>query len=107
MMTPDAAAFAVLAHKVEAMHEDLSGTRADVKQLADAFAKLVLIEERQGHAAAAQERMFAVIEKLERRVAALEARAPETDRIGRWVDRGAWGAVAVVVGYLAKSAGLM
>lgn len=101
------ATLAVLSHRVEVMHEDLSEMRLVLKELSAAIYKLALVEERQEQFADAQSRAFKVLESLEQRVSELEKRAPESNRTTVWLDRAALTAVAAVFIYFAKQVGLM
>lgn len=104
---PPEAAFAVLTHKVETMHEDLGEMRAALRQLLEAFTRLTLIDERQAQTARSMERMFGAMERLEARIAALELTAPEHTRMNHWFDRGLWAACAALATFLAKKMGLL
>lgn len=84
------------------------------KEMAAAFSKLILIEERQANTHAAQERAFKVIETLEkklegytianretcqgldRRLDALEAVAPLYKQASSWVYAAAIGLIALI-----------
>lgn len=104
---PHEATLAILSHRVEAMHEDFSEMRAVLKELTAAINKLALVEERQTQFAEAQERAFKVIAKIEERLAVLEKRSPESDRVRLWVDRAVIGAVAIIFLFVAKKVGLL
>ena len=77
-----------------------------LRELADAITKLALIEERQTQAAAAQERAFAALERVEQRVTALEMQAPANKRISVWVDRMVFASMGLLVMFVFKKAGL-
>ena len=103
-MPPDDAAFAVLAHRVETMHADFGEIRNVLRDLTAAINKLALVEERQNNAAAAQERAFKVLERLESKIDALESRVvtleiaePEQQRVSKWVLTAVWAAAALAV----------
>jgi uncharacterized coiled-coil protein SlyX len=98
---------AILNHRVEAMHDDVSELRAVLKELSVAITRLALVEERQGQSAEAQERAFKVLETLERRVTALENRVPETDRTKIWMDRAVLAIIFSVFVFVAKKVGLL
>ena len=98
-MTPDNtdAGFAVLAHKVDAIHTDVNEMRVILRDLTNAIIKLALVEERQSQFAIAQERSFKVLEKLEekldamdKRVKDLEIAEPEQKRTSGWVTAAVW-----------------
>ena len=112
----------LLAHRLNALHEDVGDIKAALRDLTTAVTRLAVVEERQQQAAAAQERGFRALERVEQRVstlehqmpdradqrlAALEQQAPAVNRTAAWVDRAVWAAAAAAVMYVAKSAGLL
>ena len=98
---------AVLTHRLDTLHEDVGEMKAALKDLAAAITKLALIEERQANAAAAQERAFAVLERLEGRVSRLETYVPANKKVTVWVDRGTWAALGLLAMLLFKKSGLV
>lgn len=97
-----AAAFAVLAHKVDAMHSDVSEMRAALRDLTSAISKLALFEERQSHFSMAQERLFNLLEKqdahveeLAKRLHELEVSEPEQKRTSGWIMAIVWSAAGL------------
>lgn len=104
----------LIAARLDTLHGDMQEIKGVQKEMAAAFSKLILIEERQANTQAAQERSFKVIEKLEtkleaynaanretcqgmeRRLDALEAEAPTNKRVTDWVFMGIIGFVALV-----------
>lgn len=107
MNPQEPASLAVLAHKVNSMHEDFKEMRAVLQDLTAAINKLALVEERQSQFAAAQDRAFDALKSHGERIRALEIRAPGGDRVAMWLDRGTWALVALFFTYLAKQAGLL
>lgn len=87
----------LLTVKLETLHSDVAEIKSAMNELTKAIMKLALIEERVGVAAAAQERAFAAIGKLETRVFQLEQKAPISDQTSKWVDR----AIMFLVGTVA------
>ena len=75
-MTPDnnAAGFAVLAHKVDAIHANITDMQVAMRDLTNAIIKLALVEERQSQFAIAQERAFKVLEKIEVKIDDIDGR---------------------------------
>lgn len=119
---PQTAQADVLAHRLEALHGDVGDIKAALRDLATAVTRLAVVEERQQQAAAAQERGFRALERVEARLTALEhqmpdgldqrlvhleQQAPQSTRAAAWVDRAVWACAAAGVMYVAKSAGLM
>lgn len=99
-----AAAFAVLAHKVDAMHADVGEMRSALRELTSAISKLALFEERQSHFSLAQERLFKLcekqdehIEELANRLRELEVSEPEQKRVSGWVMAAVWSAAGLAV----------
>lgn len=82
----------VLEIKLHALHQDVGEVKDALNKLSDAITKLALVEQQQGQIAAAVERAFKVIGKIEDRVSALEqqnaAFAPKQSETAKWVDRG-------------------
>lgn len=96
----------ILTLKLQVLHEDVGEMKSVLKDLTAAITKLALIEERQTQAAAAQERAFGVLAKLEERVSNLEAYAPANKRVSVWLDRATWAALGLLGMYIAKKVGL-
>lgn len=96
----------VLSHKLQTLHEDVGEMKAVLKDLTAAITKLALIEERQTQAAAAQERAFKALERVEQRVSDLEAYVPANKRVNVWMDRFLWGAIGLLLMFIAKKTGL-
>jgi len=91
----------ILTVKLEALHTDVSDIKSALDRLSDAITKLALVEQQQGQIAAALERAFKAISKLEDRLTVLEQAAPTHTEVAKWVDRGLValaGAGAVLVG---------
>lgn len=104
----------LIAARLDTLHGDMQEIKGVQKEMAAAFSKLILIEERQANTQAAQERSFKVIEKLEnkleaytlanretcremdRRIDTLEAAAPTYKRATDWVFMGVIGFIALV-----------
>lgn len=78
----------VLSSRIGTLHTDVSDIKGTLKDLTAAINKLALVEERLSNTAAAQERTFKVLEKLEARVEALEKSQILDDNQSKWVDRG-------------------
>lgn len=102
--TPD---MSLLSHRLDTLHTDVGEMKSAMKELTTAITKLALIEERQSHAATAQERAFAVLSKLEERIARLETYVPSNKRVSIWIDRAAWAGLGLLVMLLVKKSGLM
>lgn len=97
----------VIAVRLDNLHEDVSGMRDVLKELAVAVNKMAVIEERQGQAAQALERAFIALEKLETRTSTLEKAQPLQQQSADWVGKAVWSAVVVVAVLAAKKLGLM
>lgn len=97
----------LLSHRLGTLHDDVTEMKMAMKDLATAITKLALIEERQTNAAAAQERAFKVLERLESRVAALELHAPANKRVNVWLDRATWAGLGLLAMLVIKKSGLL
>lgn len=104
----------LIAARLDTFHADMQDIKATQKEMATAFSRLVLMEERQINTSAAIERCFKQQEKLEhkveayekahresfqaveRRVDTLETEAPTNKRTSDWVFMGIIGFVALV-----------
>jgi hypothetical protein len=97
----------LLNHKFDSLNEVVSDMKLALKELTTAITKLTLIEERQSHAAAAQERAFASIERIENRLKALEYNAPNVKKVSVWLDRATFASIGLIVMLLLKKSGLL
>lgn len=97
----------VIASRLDNLHDDVAGMGVVLKELANAVAKLAVIEERQTQSAQALERAFKVLEKVEGRLDALEKAQPLQQQSADWVGKAVWAAVAVAATFVAKKAGLL
>lgn len=97
----------VIAVRLDNLHEDVSGMRDVLKELATAVTKLAVIEERQQQATQALERAFKVLEKVETRLDNIERSQPLQQQSSDWVTKGVWAVVCVVALFAAKKVGLM
>lgn len=79
---------AILAERLSSLHSDVSEIKGVMRDLTAAITQLALVEERQANVAAAQERMFVALERLEARIMALERLEPASTKTSVWVDRG-------------------
>ena len=104
----------LIAARLDALHGDMQELKGVQREMAAAFSKLILIEERQANTTAAQERQMRAMEKLEtkleaytianrevcqqleRRVDTLEVEAPMLKQTSTWVIAGVIGFVALV-----------
>lgn len=103
-MPPETAA---LMERITGMQNDISEIKGSINVMAAAIQKLDVIEERQANAAAAQERAFAEIARLNAKVERLEAERANTATAAKWVDRGIVGVVTAAAIFAAKKIGLM
>lgn len=96
----------VLATRLEVLHSDVGEIKDALKSLSEAITKLALVEERQTQTAQALERCFGAVEKIERRVDALEKAVVNNNRTSTWVDKFVLGAAIIAAMFIAKKAGL-
>jgi hypothetical protein len=104
---PPSPAADVLNHRLDTLHGDVGEIKTALRELAAAVVRLALVEERQAQAAAAQERAFTALERIEARLTVLEQQAPAATRAAAWMDRAMWAAAAAACMYIAKRAGLI
>lgn len=93
--------------KLDLLHGDVQDMKSVLKELTAAISRLAVVESDQGHIRAAQERGFKVLEKLEQRIAALEAVAVTSKQTNTWVEKALWAAAVLACVFIARRAGLM
>lgn len=96
----------VLAHKIETLHGDVRKIEAVLQELTAAITRLAIVEERQSTTAAALERAFKALGKVEDRVTQLELQVPANRKISVWIDRVTWSALGLLSMYVMKSLGM-
>lgn len=96
----------VLSHKLETLHTDVRKIESVLQDLTVAITRLAIVEERQSTAAAALERAFKALEKVEDRITSLELQVPANRKLSVWVDRVTWAALGLLGMYVMKSLGL-
>lgn len=96
----------ILAHKLETLHEDVRQIESVLRELTSAITKLAVIEERQNTTAAALERAFKALAKVEDRVSELESYVPANRRLSVWVDRATWAALGLLGMFIIKTLGV-
>lgn len=90
----------LLSARLQTLHTDVSDIKGTLKDLTTAINKLALVEERITNAAAAQERTFKAIEKLEERIDNLEKAQVIDDNTSKWIDRGIVAFVGAAAAYI-------
>ena len=90
----DAAVIDRLVSQIGNLHEDVAEIKTAMKELASAITKLALVEERQSHANLAQERVFAAVAVLEKRVAVIERDNVLNSTASKWIFGGLGAAIA-------------
>jgi chromosome segregation ATPase len=99
--------------KLDALHKDVGEVKTALNKLSDAITKLALVEQQQGQTAAALERAFKTISKVEEvvtgelndldaRVTVVEKAQPKYNSAALWVDRALVGLAGAGVALLAK-----
>lgn len=99
--------------KLDALHKDVSDVKTALNRLSTAITKLALVEQQQGQIAAALDRAFKAISKVEEamthdlgaldvRVTAVEMAQPKHNSAALWVDRALVGLAGAGVALLAK-----
>lgn len=84
--------------RLDSMSSDMSDIRTSLAQLAQAYTRLAVLEERQTHGKEALERAFREIESLQGRLRSLEAAAPVNAQTTTWVNKVIGLVIAAVVG---------
>lgn len=107
MTEPTPADLAILNHRLESLHADLVDVKAAMRDVASALVKLTLLEERQAQSSEALQRAFSVLERVEARLATLEAAQPMSRLVNKWVTAGVWSACGLIGVALAHKAGLV
>ena len=97
----------VIAARLDNLHNDVSGMRDVLKELAVAVNKMAIIEERQAQTAQSLERAFLALEKVECRVASLEKAQPLQQQSADWVNKAMWAGACLIAVFVAKKVGLM
>ena len=99
--------------KLDALHKDVGEVKTALNKLSDAITKLALVEQQQGQIAAALERAFKAITKVEEamthdldaldaRVTVVEQAQPKHNSAALWVDRALVGLAGAGMALLAK-----
>lgn len=97
----------LLDYKVDSAIKAISEMSVTLQELTVAVTKLTLLEERQLTAAAALERAFKSIEKIDERIIKLEQYAPANKRVSVWLDRATWAGLGLLAMLLFKKSGLL
>jgi chromosome segregation ATPase len=103
----------VFSVKLDALHKDVGEVKAALNKLSTAITKLALVEQQQGQIAAALDRAFKAISKVEQsmtkdlgdldaRVAVVERSQPKHNSAALWVDRALVGLAGAGIALLAK-----
>ena len=100
-------AFIILGAKLESLHGDVSDMKSTLKELASAFTKLALIEERQTQAGQIHGRIFDTLAKIEARILALEMAAPIQRQTNGWVTDAVKALAVVALLFALKKVGLL
>ena len=83
--TPEARLLIALT-RLEGLASDVSGMRAELTRLAEAYSRMAVIEERQSSSNGALERAFGEIRVLSGRIATLEQAQPIHTQTTAWVN---------------------
>jgi len=101
---PQSSQLLLAMERISAIADDMRDVKANMGRLADAVAKLAIVEERQVADRQALARAFAEIDKVSARVAAIEQAQPIQKQSSDWVQR----AVAAILGaVLASGVGML
>lgn len=97
----------VILHRLSALTEDIGEIRVVMKEMAAAMTQLALVEERQTQSAGAISRAFAMIDKIELRVAAIEREMPTMQQSSAWVIAAVGSLAGAAVLFVAKQVGVV
>ena len=97
----------VIANRLDNLHGDVSDMKTVLKELVTAVSRLAVIEERQGQATQALERVFTGLKELETRVSVLEIAHPANKKTNEWIDKAVLVIIGAVLTFVAKKVGLM
>lgn len=97
----------VIQADVRALREDFSEIKGVLAKVADALERLARLEERHSTVAAAQERAFSALGKIETRVRELEMASPVQKLTTGWMTNGVWLAAGGAVTIVLKKIGVM
>ena len=96
----------LLAHKLTTLHTDVVEIKTALRQLSEAITKLALVEERQMETQRSMDRAFAMIDRMDRRLSALEIAWPMANRSTLWVERALIALASAAVVYVGRKVGL-
>lgn len=91
---------AILASKMQTLHNDVSDIKGTLKDLTSAINKLALVEERLANTNAAQERAFKAIASMEKRLDEIDKVIATTTHTTIWVDRSIMALVGAAVMFI-------
>lgn len=95
----------ILAVKLEALHGDVGEIKSALSELSKAITKLAVVEQQQSQNAAALERAFKTLNKIDDRVAALEKAQPRHTEVAKWADRALLALVGAAAALIFKAIG--
>ena len=97
----------ILSTRLESLHQDVGEIKNAMNSLSAAITKLALVEERQANTAAALERAFAAIARVEARLTDLEKADAHNKRTNKYVDSIVWALAAASLMFVAAKVGLV
>ena len=98
MTTASDPQLAVAISRLQNLSDDMQDVKRSISQLADAFTRLAVVEERQSSAGQAMERAFGALGRHETRIGALELAQPVQQQSSDWVQKIIAITVAAVLG---------
>ena len=93
--------------KLDHLSESVGEMKGVLKELTVAINRLAVVEANQSHAAAALERAFVALAKLEMRIAALETSSADNRRTTSNVDKALWVLAGMTALFIANKVGLI
>jgi len=98
---------ALLTHKVESLHEDMSEMKVVMRDIAAALTKLAIIDERQAQMHEAQDRIFSTLKSHDIRIGSMEKDDGRQQLAIDWVFRAVWAFFGICAMYALKLIGLV
>jgi hypothetical protein len=95
-----------LARDIHHIRADQEAMRAAIERMSEAVTRLAIVEERQGAASQAIERVMTIVEKIDERVRTLEVSEPMQAKTSEWVQSAMWAAGSAAAMFAAHRVGL-
>lgn len=94
-------------NSIERISDGQDELKLSMQKMADAVSRLALVEERQANASTSLERMGAAINKMDKRLRALEISDPLQNKAVLLVDKIIWAAVGLSMALITDKLGIL